>query len=186
MLPVTLQHQLSLFCNSRIISTVPLFANVPSHICAAIVMQLQPRIFVPDDMIITRGDWADEMFLIFRGVVKLVELSESEGRNIYLKDGDYFGEIAVLTGGRRMMSVRAVTYCHLYSLQQKLLERILQQYPECVNNLVVNMMHTYDNFEEIKEQIFSIAGREQEEADMALMSRVSGRGSFSSLASGQL
>ena len=79
-----------------------------------------------------------------------------------------------------------MTYCHLYSLQQKLLERILQQYPECVNNLVVNMMHTYDNFEEIKEQIFSIAGREQEEADMALMSRVSGRGSFSSLASGQL
>ena len=123
-----------------------------------------------------------------REVVKLVELSESEGRNIYLKDGDYFGEIAVLTGGRRMMSVRAVTYCHLYSLQQKLLERILQQYPECVNNLVVNMMHTYDNFEEIKEQIFSIAGREQEEADMAAqrMSRVSGRGSFSSLASGQL
>ena len=84
-----------------------------------------------------------------------------------------------------MMSVRAVTYCHLYSLQQKLLERILQQYPECVNNLVVNMMHTYDNFEEIKEQIFSIAGREQEEADMAAQ-RMTGRGSFSSLASGQL
>ena len=69
MLPATLQQQLSLFCNSRIISTVPLFADVPSHICAAIVMQLQPRIFVPDDMIITQGDWADEMFLIFRGNV---------------------------------------------------------------------------------------------------------------------
>ena len=130
MLPSTLQQQLSLFCNSRIISTVPLFANVPEHICAAIVMQLQPRIFVPEDLIITQGDWADEMFLIFRGVVKLVELSEIEGHSIYLKDGDYFGEIAVLTGGKRMMSVRAVTYCHLYSLQQRLLERILQQYPE--------------------------------------------------------
>ena len=38
------------------------------------------------------------------------------------------------------MSVRAVTYCHLYSLQQKLLERILQQHPDCINNLLVNMM----------------------------------------------
>ena len=57
-------------------------------------------------MIITQGDWADEMFLIFRGVVKLVELSAAEGHSIYLKDGDYFGEIAVLTGGRRMMSIR--------------------------------------------------------------------------------
>ena len=158
MLPATLRQQLSLFCNSRIISTVPLFAGVPAHVCAAIVMQLLPRIFVPDDMIITQGDWADEMFLIYRGVVKLVELSESEGASIYLKDGDYFGEIAVLTGGKRMMSVRAVTYCHLYSLQQRLLERILQQHPECIDNLLVNMMDTYENFEEIKTQIFALAG----------------------------
>jgi len=98
------------------------------------------------------------MFLIYRGVVKLVELSESEGASIYLKDGDYFGEIAVLTGGKRMMSVRAVTYCHLYSLQQRLLERILQQHPECIDNLLVNMMDTYENFEEIKTQIFALAG----------------------------
>ena len=34
MLPTTLQQQLSLFCNSRIISTVPLFANVPSHVAS--------------------------------------------------------------------------------------------------------------------------------------------------------
>ena len=158
MLPDTLKQQLSLYCNQRIISTVPLFKDVPSHVSAAIVMQLQPRIFVPEDMIITQGELADEMFLIFRGVVKLVELSEQEGHGIYLKDGDYFGEIAVLTGGKRMMSIRAVTYCHLYSLQQKLLEKILQQYPECINNLLTNMMDTYENFDEIKAQIFALAG----------------------------
>lgn len=38
-----------------------------------------------------------------------------------------------------MMSVQAVTYCHLYSLQQQLLARILQQYPECIDNLLRNM-----------------------------------------------
>ena len=27
-----------------------------------------------------------------------------------------------VTGGERFMSIKAVTYCHLYSLQQKLLE----------------------------------------------------------------
>jgi hypothetical protein len=55
MLPTTLRQQLSLFCNQRIINTVPLFANVPSHVSAAIVAQLQPRIFVPDDIIIRRA-----------------------------------------------------------------------------------------------------------------------------------
>ena len=61
MLPATLRQQLSLFCNSRIISTVPLFAGVPSQVSAAIVAQLQPRIFVPDDTIITRGDWVRDV-----------------------------------------------------------------------------------------------------------------------------
>ena len=65
------------------------------------------------------------MFVIYRGVVLLVELSETEGRPLYMKDGDYFGEIAALTGGQRFMSIKAVTYCHLYSLQQKLLEVLL-------------------------------------------------------------
>ena len=157
LLPTTLQQQVSLFCNSRIISTVPLFKGVSSAVSAAIVMQLQPRIFVPDDLIVQRGAWGDEMFLIYRGVVKLVELSESTGVGVYLTDGDYFGEIAVLTGGRRMMSVRAVTYCHLYSLQQRLLEGILQQHPECINNLLINMMAAYANFEDIKAQIFALA-----------------------------
>jgi len=81
---------------------------------------------------------------------------------MYLKDGDYFGEIAVLTGGRRMMSISAVTYCHLYSLQQKLLERILQQHPECIDNMLVNMMDAYENFSEIRSQIFSIAANEKQ------------------------
>jgi len=162
MLPATLRQQLSLHCNSRIISTVPLFKGVPPHVCAAIVMQLQPRVFVPEDSIIRRGEWADEMFLVYRGLVQLVELSEKEGRAMYLKDGDYFGEIAVLTGGRRMMSISAVTYCHLYSLQQKLLERILQQHPECIDNMLVNMMDAYENFSEIRSQIFSIAANDKQ------------------------
>ena len=34
------------------------------------------------------------------------------------------------------------------------------QYPECVNNLVINMMDTYDNFDEIKTQIFALAENE--------------------------
>ena len=77
---------------------------------------------MPEDKIVSKGEWGDEMFVIYRGVVLLVELSETEGRPLYMKDGDYFGEIAALTGGQRFMSIKAVTYCHLYSLQQKLLE----------------------------------------------------------------
>ena len=165
------------------------------------------RIFVPDDQIVSKGDWGDEMFLIYRGVVKLVrlarrlvpiasthccvppprpnaalrthplffapicqpcvflplsrpstrqvEISEQAGKAVYLRDGDYFGEIAVLTCGKRMVSVRAVTYCHLYSLRQRLLERILQQHPECITNMLINMKMAYTNFNDIKAKILA-------------------------------
>mmetsp|Transcript_20912 Transcript_20912/g.50145 ORF Transcript_20912/g.50145 Transcript_20912/m.50145 type:complete len:246 (+) Transcript_20912:1569-2306(+) len=159
-LPRTLRLQLSLFCNSRIVPTVPLFNGVSSNVCAAIVSQLQPRVFVPDDRIVRKGDWGDEMFLIYRGVVKLIEISESTGRGIYLRDGDYFGEIAVLTCGKRMVSVRAVTYCHLYSLSQQLLERILQQHPDSITNMLINMKRCYTNFEDIKDKILASSGPE--------------------------
>ena len=46
-----------------------------------------------------------------------------------------------------------------YSLQQKLLEVILQQHPECIDNLLQNMMNAYENFAEIKEQILNITTR---------------------------
>lgn len=89
MLPATLRKQLSLCCNSELIATVPLFAGLSADVCAAIVGQLQPSIFVPGDFVIVKGEWADEMFLIYRGSVRLVEISEQQGYDVFLKDGGY-------------------------------------------------------------------------------------------------
>ena len=36
---------------------------------------------------------------------------------------------------------------------------ILQQHPECIDNLLQNMMNAYENFAEIKEQILNITSR---------------------------
>ncbi len=36
---------------------------------------------------------------------------------------------------------------------------ILQQHPECIDNLLQNMMNAYENFAEIKEQILNITTR---------------------------
>ncbi|KAK3269445.1 hypothetical protein CYMTET_22114 [Cymbomonas tetramitiformis] len=47
-----------------------------------------------------------------------------------LTAGQYFGEVAVLTGQRRTASIVAETYCELYSLSKADIERVLQDWPE--------------------------------------------------------
>lgn len=46
-----------------------------------------------------------------------------------LSDGSYFGEICLLTNARRVASVRAETYCNLFSLSVDHFNSVLDQYP---------------------------------------------------------
>ena len=41
----------------------------------------------------------------------------------------------------------------------KVVASSLQQHPECIDNLLQNMMNAYENFAEIKEQILNITTR---------------------------
>ena len=46
-----------------------------------------------------------------------------------LSDGSYFGEICLLTNARRVASVRAETYCNVFSLHVDHFNAILESYP---------------------------------------------------------
>ena len=46
-----------------------------------------------------------------------------------LSDGSYFGEICLLTNARRVASVRAETYCNLFSLSVDQFNCVLDMYP---------------------------------------------------------
>ena len=47
-----------------------------------------------------------------------------------LTEGEYFGEITMLTGARRVASVRAVTVCNLFILYKDDLFNALDEFPE--------------------------------------------------------
>ncbi|CAH1797199.1 unnamed protein product, partial [Owenia fusiformis] len=46
-----------------------------------------------------------------------------------LSDGSYFGEICLLTNAKRVASVRAETYCNLFSLSKEHFAEVLESYP---------------------------------------------------------
>ena len=78
-------------------------------------------------MVVRRGERADAMYFIVSGEVE-VELKE--GHHPRLKDGDFFGEIAILTDEKRTATVRAVKDTQLLMLQAHDVERLIDRVPE--------------------------------------------------------
>ena len=75
---------------------------------------LRPRFTVPGERIIRDGDRADACYFIASGAVE-VRLPD---RAIRLGSGDFFGELALLTGRPRQADVVALTYCRLLVLRR--------------------------------------------------------------------
>lgn len=67
------------------------------------------------------------MYFIQEGIVDIVMASGDVATS--LSDGSYFGEICLLTNARRVASVRAETYCNLFSLSVDHFNAVLDQYP---------------------------------------------------------
>ncbi|MDF1664368.1 MAG: ion transporter, partial [Planctomycetota bacterium] len=114
-LPPSLQAELLLFINRGIIEKVPIFVNVGEDFIREIAVALKAVVFSPGDLIVRRGEMGDEMYFINRGIVEVVS---DDGADIYatLTEGNFFGEIALLTQEPRNATIRCADYCDLYTL----------------------------------------------------------------------
>lgn len=105
-----------------------LFKDGEPLLLSQVIMALRPRMVVPGEQIIKKGDIGREMYVLARGEV---EVLDDGGKVIKtLKDGDFFGEIGVLTSQPRTATVRAKTGCDLFVLDQTDFVRILRDHPQ--------------------------------------------------------
>lgn len=75
----------------------------------------------------SEGTIGTKMYFIQEGIVDIVTAGGEVATS--LSDGSYFGEICLLTNARRVASVRAETYCNLFSLSVEHFNTVLDQYP---------------------------------------------------------
>ncbi|XDV34096.1 hypothetical protein PO909_004301 [Leuciscus waleckii] len=105
---------------------MPLFANADPHFVTVLLTKLRFEVFQPGDMVIREGTLGRKMYFIQHGCVSVITHDNKEK---LLNDGCYFGEICLLTRGRRTASVRAETYCRLYSLSVDSFNEVLEENP---------------------------------------------------------
>jgi CRP-like cAMP-binding protein len=135
-LPARLKTEVSLHINGDIVAKVDLFKETNQGFRNALVEVLKPEIYTPNDVIIKQGDVGTEMYFISQGIVDVLKTEDNplggtaiEKKVATLKEGAFFGEIALLLQSTRAATIRAQTYCDLYVLRKADLDRVLKSFP---------------------------------------------------------
>uniref|UniRef100_A0A1I8GLZ6 Cyclic nucleotide-binding domain-containing protein n=1 Tax=Macrostomum lignano TaxID=282301 RepID=A0A1I8GLZ6_9PLAT len=92
-----------------------------------VVTKLRYEVFQPGDLIIKEGTIGAKMYFIQEGIVDIITKEGEVATS--LSDGSYFGEICLLTNAKRVASVRAETYCNVYSLERDNFLSVLDNHP---------------------------------------------------------
>lgn len=114
-----------------------LFQSVPEDELLAIVRALKLHIVEPGDVILTEGESGEGLFVLATGAVK-VFVANPSGRNVpvaRLGEGQYFGEIASLSGRPRTATVTAAARCELLELDAALLREVTTRHPAMARRL---------------------------------------------------
>ncbi|TCJ11854.1 cyclic nucleotide-binding domain-containing protein, partial [Parasulfuritortus cantonensis] len=110
------------------IRKVPLFAGIDADRVNFIARLLRPRLALPDETIIRKGERGDAMYFIAAGSVGVGGTPAKPA--VVVEAGSFFGEIALIYNTPRTAEVRARGYCHLLVLYARDLERLLRRHPE--------------------------------------------------------
>lgn len=105
-----------------LVARVPLFEGLEPDRIGRIARLLKPRLALPDEVLVRRGDRAGSMFFLAAGSV---EVALGKAEPIQLHAGDFFGEISLLTRQPRSATVRALGYCHLLELMEAEFRRLM-------------------------------------------------------------
>jgi CPA2 family monovalent cation:H+ antiporter-2 len=109
----------------------PIFGDLDAIQRAELLALFKPRSAAPGERVIRAGEAASEMFFISSGAV---EVSIGSQR-IHLGPGDFFGEMALLSGGRRTADVTAIDYCLFLTLGVEDFRDFMGRHPELKTKL---------------------------------------------------
>ncbi len=116
----------------KILKKVPIFRMLSKESIDFIVERLKFKTFSANETICKIGDPGDEMYIIISGNVKICiydENGENEQVVATLQSGDYFGEMALLTGETRSASVITTEDSETFVLQKNDFDVILEKFP---------------------------------------------------------
>jgi cAMP-dependent protein kinase regulator len=114
-----------------------LFGDFSTDELAAVIHGLDLRSFAPGDLVVSQGEPGRSLFVVASGSVK-VWVQEGHGRARFVRtlgEGDFFGEVSLLTGRPRTATVTAAAPSDLLELDWSRVEEIVRDHPRVADVL---------------------------------------------------
>jgi hypothetical protein len=138
-LPGKIQSELFFHINKSIVEKVPFLRGAERELIEDLMNEFEPRIYVPGERIFRIDEHGDALYIIHSGEVEI--LARDNRKIVDLRDGAFFGEMALVSDQPRSATARATTYCDVYILHRPAFERVTSAYPhfrEHIQELVNN------------------------------------------------
>lgn len=126
-IPHGLSQEILMFLNRENLNRVDIFKDADELFLRESVQLLRPRVFLPAEYIIRQGEYADCMYFLASGEVKILIGSGEVAR---LGAGSPFGETALVDNQFRNASVVSTSYSTGYRLDKEDFEALRSKYPE--------------------------------------------------------
>ena len=102
-----------------LIGTVPLLNGLSEKILLQLAEKAKALTFITNDIIIGEGEKGDALYIISHGWVKVFKAVDESKVIAELRDGDFFGEMALLGDQVRTATVKAITPTTLLRLSRR-------------------------------------------------------------------
>jgi CRP-like cAMP-binding protein len=123
---------------TQAVSIVRHFNELPSHVQTALASVAIPRQYDEGQVIFMEGEPANWLYILESGWVKASRMSP-EGREqalLFLKKGDVFGDVAILTGTNYPGTVLALETVQVWAIEKSDILNLIARHPELAMSII--------------------------------------------------
>jgi CRP-like cAMP-binding protein len=159
---------------SAALAKVELFKSFKEQERHALARSLRRAPFAMGEFMTRQGDEATWLYIIEKGRVSVRVASEGDMREVAtLGDGDYFGEMGLMTGEPRTATIVALSNVDSFRLDKEVFSGLLASRPEIAEQLAEGLAKRKTELEAVRENLDKEAqARRQAESKHHLLTRI--------------
>ncbi|HFD31302.1 MAG TPA: Crp/Fnr family transcriptional regulator [Gammaproteobacteria bacterium] len=146
----TLEEKCNLLANCR------LFRNIHVKTLEPLARYAKTKSLKNREVICHRGDIGSQMYVIAKGKVS-IHTDSDEGKELgfgFMNEGDVFGEIAMLDGGERTATVKAIEQTEILVIERRDFIPFIEKEPKVAVQLLTTLAARLRSADEHFEDIF--------------------------------
>jgi NTE family protein len=114
------------------LATIPIFSFFTRPELEAAEKLFKDVSFAKDDIVVSIGEPGDTFFVVLDGELEVWDASVPPRQTGTLRRGDFFGEMALLQGGRRTATVTVARRTHLLAIDKPAFEELFLKNPKAI------------------------------------------------------